>query len=143
VRGVPREWHLIEHTARDDALFVYQQGARHCVHVVWRDGDFLCWYVNLEDPWLRTRFGYDSRDLLLDIWVDPDGTWRFLDEDELDEATRNGIVTAAEAAAVRTEGERVAEMIERWEPPFSNGWENWRPDPEWPNPELPDDWAAA
>jgi hypothetical protein len=32
-------------------------------------------------------------------------------------------------------------MIERWEPPFSDGWENWRPDPAWPLPVLPDGWA--
>ena len=43
---------------------------------------------------------------------------------------------------IRAEGERVVAMIERWDPPFSDRWETWRPDPAWSLPELPADWAA-
>ena len=35
------------------------------------------------------------------------------------------------AVEIRDEGQRVAGMIERWEPPFSDGWERFQPDPGW------------
>ena len=30
--------------------------------------------------------------------------------------------------------------IERNDPPFCEGWETWRPDANWPIPEIPQDW---
>jgi hypothetical protein len=66
------------------------------------------------------------------VVVDPDGSWRWKDEDELADAVYAGRV---DEAAVRTEAERV--LAER---PWPTGWEDFRPDPTWPIPELP---AAA
>jgi hypothetical protein len=34
----------------------------------------------------------------------------------------------------------VARLAERNEPPFSDPWPDWRPDSEWPMPELPAGW---
>ena len=68
--------------------------------------------------------------------------WRWKDEDELEQAVAYGVVPPSHAEEIRAEGERVAGMIERWEPPFSDGWEAWEPDPAWPLPQLPDDWDA-
>lgn len=31
-------------------------------------------------------------------------------------------------------------MIKEWGAPFSGGWEDWRPDPAWTIPALPEDW---
>ena len=56
----------------------------------------------------------------------PDGTYRWKDEDELEQAAALGIV---DAAAVRAEGQRV---LEEW--PFPTGWEDWRPDPDLADP---------
>lgn len=33
--------------------------------------EFLSWYVNFEVPWVRSRFGFDSKDLSLDLVVTP------------------------------------------------------------------------
>ena len=27
-----------------------------------------------------------------------------------------------------------------WTTPFEEGWENWRPDPDWPLPMIPEGW---
>ena len=53
-----------------------------------------------------------------------------------------GLFTPAKADAIRAEGERAIERIEAWSTPFDEGWETWRPDPDWPLPELPDGWDA-
>ncbi|HSP74054.1 MAG TPA: hypothetical protein VLN26_16905 [Gaiellaceae bacterium] len=49
-----------------------------------------------------------------------------------------GVFDDAAAAEVRAEGERV---IAAW--PFPTGWEDWRPDPAWTPPELPEDWHVV
>ncbi len=100
------------------------------------------WYVNLERRHVWHERGIDTRDHVLDLWCERPREWRWKDEDELEEAIEHGHITEQYAVEIRAEGERVARMIERWEPPFSDGWEDWRPDPAWPLPNLPPDWAV-
>jgi hypothetical protein len=33
----------------------------------------------------------------------------------------------------------VEKLVASWGAPFRDGWEDWRPDPAWPLPDLPDD----
>ena len=101
------------------------------------------WYVNLQDPLRRTRVGFDTVDHMLDAIVEPDGSWRWKDEDELKEAVRRGIFGPDEAMAFRGEGERAVRRILHREPPFDRDWTTWRPDPGWPIPELPPGWDAV
>lgn len=118
-------------------LMLFPRAAAHSIWV-FPSG----WYVNLERTHTWHERGCDTRDHVLDIWCDRPREWRWKDEDELEDAVVHGVVTQGQADEIRGEGERVARMIERWEPPFSDGWEErWRPDPAWPLPELPDDWA--
>ena len=121
----------------DGALVLGAPGRAHSIWLFWADARFAGWYVNLEALWRPYALGFDTEDHELDIWVDSDGSWEWKDEDELDAAVEAGVFTAAQAAAVRAEGERV---LAEW--PFPTGWEDWRADPSWPRPSLPDDWAA-
>jgi uncharacterized protein len=99
--------------------------------------------VNFEEPWTETRLGFDTRDLFLDIWVDPDRSWRLLDEDELDAARSEGLISDREVECVRREAAVAIRRIEGWESPFGDGWEHWRPDPAWRTPELPRSWDVV
>ena len=122
-------------------LFLARAGAAHSICPSWHaDGSFIGWYVNLEDPWRRTHFGFDTTDHVLDIWVLSDRTWRWKDEDELEEAIETGLFTQLKAKAIREEGERVIERVEAWTEPFNEGWEEWTPDPDWPLPSVPEGW---
>ena len=89
----------------------------------------------------RTALGFDYLDQILDIVVRPDRSWSWKDEDELRIGEQRGIVTRAEAAAIRTEGERVLERVAHWQSPFSDAWERWRPDPAWLPALMPTGWA--
>ncbi len=122
------------------ACFVRHGSApRHSIDHFWReDGDFRGWYVNLQEPLRETAVGLDTCDLALDLWVEADGAWHWKDEDDFAEMQTLGIVDEQRAAAIRAEGERV---ISAW--PFPTGWEDWRPDPAWPVPELPADWDVV
>jgi uncharacterized protein len=122
-------------------LMIWYRGDSHSTYASWSDeGEFLGWYVNLEEPWRETPLGFDSTDHLLDIVVDPDRSWRWKDEDHLVEAVKVGLFSPEQSEGFRSEGERVIERIEAWSPPFDEGWENWRPDPAWPLPSLPNGW---
>ena len=98
----------------------------------WR---FRGWYVNLQAPLRRTRLGFDTTDWALDVWVEPDGTWSWKDEDDFADAQALDVLDEEAAAAIRVEGERVIR-----ERPWPTGWEDWRPDPEWKPPSLPEGW---
>jgi hypothetical protein len=99
------------------------------------DWRFLYWYVNLE-RWLgRGPRTIDYVDEKLDLVVLPDGSVRWKDEDELEHAAALGLLDAGE---VREEAERVLAA-----PPWPTGWEDWRPDPSWPAPVLPEGWDVV
>ena len=128
------DWELVEGRFRTSALRVTRPRASHSLLHFFGDV-FEGWYVNLERPLRRFDAGFDVDDLFLDLFVEPNGSHRWLDEDELERAFAAGLVTPGEAHAARAEGERV--LRER---PFPTGWEDWRPDPGWEPPRLPAGW---
>lgn len=139
--GIPRDdWLLEGGTFTTDTLRLAVPGAWHSVLLFWSERVFEGWYVNLERPLARTPVGFDYLDRELDIYVRPDRTWEYLDEDEFDEARRLGVIDEADAARVREEAERVLTAVARWDPPYCDGWESWRPPPEWTIPQLPAGW---
>ncbi|KAF4409868.1 MULTISPECIES: cytidylyl-2-hydroxypropylphosphonate hydrolase [Streptomyces] len=114
------------------------------VWLFWERGwRFKSFYVNLEEPLRRWADGVDSEDHFLDISVRPDRSWRMLDEDEFTAAREAGLMTDAQAARVREAGRAALAPVRAWGVPFRDGWEHWRPDPDWTIPALPDDWDRA
>ena len=118
-------------------LWLAKPGEAHSLGLLWRDDtdEFLGWYVQLQAPLKRISMGFDTTDHALDVWVSADGRWSWKDEGDFSDAQELGAFSPDEAAAIRAEGERV---IGDW--PFPTGWEEWRPDPAWPVPELPAGW---
>lgn len=111
------------------------------VWLFWEHGwRFKNWYVNLEEPRARWSGGVDSVDHFLDICVYPDRTWQWRDEDEFAQAQRSGLMGAEQARQVEEAGRAAVGLIRRWGAPFSEGWQDWRPDPAWGVPALPEDW---
>jgi hypothetical protein len=114
-------------------------------HSIWlaRDANTLAvawWYVNLEEPWKRTSIGFDSRDRVLDLTLEPDGEWQWKDEDELEWAVANGRIDTTVAAGLRAEGERAKKRFARRDPPPDEPWTRWRPEASWGVPVLPQGW---
>jgi hypothetical protein len=121
-----------------DVLILHPPGAAHSVWWFFHEGGFLGWYVNLEAVLARHPDGIDVVDHHLDLVVEPDRTWRWKDEDTFADCIgRPGFWTTAEAAAIRAEGERVAARADAGTFPFDGTWKDFRPDPAWPLPSLP------
>ncbi|WP_093779967.1 DUF402 domain-containing protein [Streptomyces sp. yr375] len=130
-----------DHWFGTGVLKLARPGEPWSVWLFWEPGwQFKNWYVNLEQPLFRWDGGVDSEDHFLDICVYPNRSWGWRDEDEFAQAQQDGLMDAAVAEQVREAGRRAVEVIGAWGPPFDEGWQNWRPDPSWAVPLLPEDW---
>lgn len=136
---------LAEHVLRPYGMLILMPPlARHSVSWFFDPaGGFAGWYVNLESPPVRWAAGLDLVDHDLDIVVEPDRTWRWKDEDDFEAATRLGLDwSEADAVEIRAEGRRLAGLVDAGAYPFDGTWCDFRPDPAWPVPVLPDGWDA-
>lgn len=121
---VPAEW-------RREVLRLMFPGAHHSVWLFWEndaDRTFLHYYVNFEEPYRRTAISVDTNDHTLDIVITPDRTWRWKDEEEFEQRVREGVFSEPFAVSVREEARKVLSMLDQDLPPFSSGWEEWRPE---------------
>ena len=143
IRGRELHWTLREAVWPIEALRIVTPGRHHSVLLLWTEGfrEFLKWYVNLEDPLTHSAVGFDYLDQFLDIEIAPDlSAWNWKDEDELEDAVANGLMTPQRADLIRAEGIRVIETLDKKAPPFDEQWHLWRPDPQWESPGLSDGW---
>ena len=100
-------------------------------------GRLVCWYVNFERPPLWRPDGWDTFDLAVDLVVEPEGAWRWKDEDEYAHCRRLGLVTEVEHVAVSRAREEALDLVERHAGVFGEDpGTTWRPDPAWPLPTL-------
>lgn len=139
---------------RGHSLILEPHGARHAVWWAFdTDMGFGWWYVNLEARRERVIEGgrgqgteggtgrppgraMDLIDHELDVWVEPDRTWRWKDEASFEAKTgTEGHWTAEEAVRIREEGARVAALAEAGRFPFDGTFQDFRPDPSWELPE--------
>jgi hypothetical protein len=102
------------------------------------NGSLRGWYVNLQAMLAESPLGFDTTDWQLDLWIPEGGAAEWKDEDDLERALALGIMSEEEGRLAREEGDRV---LDEW--PFPTGWEEWRPDPTWPTPALPDGWDVV
>lgn len=99
-------------------------------------GEFAGWYVNLEAPHVRDERTVFTSDHVLDLVVDPDRSVVRKDEDELALAVAQGVFHGSDAAAIQETAASVEQVVADWGTPFCDGWETFRPDPEWSIPRL-------
>jgi Protein of unknown function (DUF402) len=122
-------------------LWLMRPGEWHAVWVSWlANGRHLGWYVNLQEPFRRSSLGFQTMDLMLDVIVERDRSWRWKDEDELDLLVARGVFDVQLARRLRAEALAVVARAQDGEPPFGEPWPSWHPDPTWSPPALPEDW---
>jgi hypothetical protein len=140
--GEPHPWSNKDRWEGHGVLQLQRPGEMHAVWVFWHGAarDFGAWYVNIQEPFRRTRLGVDTQDLELDIVVSPGGSWRYKDDEKLEGWIERGRWTPAEVEEIRTEGRRVGRLLDEGRRWWSDEWADWRPDPEWPQPTLPREW---
>lgn len=74
-------------------------------------GELQGYYCDIIRPAKRTLEGLEIEDLILDLWVFPDGHWKVLDEEEFEEALRRGWLEEELAARARDELQKLLEDV--------------------------------
>jgi hypothetical protein len=114
-------------------VVVCESGAPWTVWLFFHEvGAFSHWYINFERYLGRNLHAYDSVDHKLDLIVRPGEELVWKDEDELERAGSLGLV---DVGAVRRDADLAVT-----EHPWPTGWEDFRPEPAWDVPELPEGW---
>lgn len=137
-RGLHEDWVWRENRR----LMLWHPHRAHAVSLFWRDTDdtFLCWYVDILLPFRRTPLGFDTRDLTLDVVVNPDRSWRLKDEDELEWTVEQGRLDPGQEERIREEADRAISLLRAGDATFSEEWISWRPDVSWTVPRVPPGW---
>lgn len=130
--------------ARWHVLSLLPPGRMHAVWCFWDAGWKLSGlYVNLQAPYERTPRGIRIFDFWLDLAITPDLAWRWKDEDEFEAMCQHGVLASGEREAIRAEGEALISRIEQRLWPFDLDWSQWRPDPQWPIPDVRGYWRGV
>ena len=136
------------HLTRHGALSWHPTGADYSLRLFFSpEGVFTNWYANLElaaVPWRdAAAAGVDTVDWDLDIWIEPDLSWRWKDEEEFAARLRSPEhYWVHDEQRVRDAGQQVIKLIEARAFPFDGTLRDYRPDPSWP-PNLDHDLPPA
>jgi protein associated with RNAse G/E len=101
---------------------------------------FSNYYVNIQLPFTRTALGFDTLDLDLDIVVSENYEWKWKDVDEYQAGITDGGIKTEWVRGIENSKEEVLTRINNHSYPIDGSWINWRPDPLWSLPKLPDKW---
>lgn len=134
------EYHVVERSTDLSTLYFFSPGSWARVNLGWSTGGaFLGWYVNFESPAEYWSGGLQSKDLVLDLQIAPDGRWCWKDRDSFDTAVSDGLLPGDLPPKLEAETVNVLKMLDRRTGPFDPQWPEWTPDPGWQTPTLPAD----
>ena len=132
------DWVLVEREWDVSSLWFVEPERYSCAWMSWLPGgEHYGWYVNLQEPFTRTSEGFDWMDLMLDILVEPDRSWRWKDEDEFAALIDAELIDEDGVASVRSAADVAIARLTAGAAPFDDSWLEWQPDPAWRRPELP------
>ena len=143
VEALQKQWNLQTVAWRTNRfLMVTSPGKFYSIYLIWDNATdrFVCHYVNFQLPCTRSRCGFDTFDLELDIVVDPNGRWQLKDEAAFREGIRTGVIQREWADAIAREKDAVIAAIERRDYPFDQYWIDYSVDLSWQPPSLPSGW---
>lgn len=101
--------------------------------------ELLAYYVNFQEPFVRTDRCLDTRDYTLDLVILPDLTWHWKDEEDFRLMIEKGYLGGDLDEILREAGEKL--LAESKEPgAWFRQWDEWRPPAEWDVPTLTDGW---
>jgi protein associated with RNAse G/E len=101
---------------------------------------FQCYYINFQLPFTRSHCGFDTLDLDLDIVIQPDLTWQWKDVDEYERGIQADGILPDWMHGIDQAKPEIFDRIEKRKYPLDGAWLDWKPDPAWTAPTLPDGW---
>lgn len=125
-----------------DQVMIFYSSRRYSIWMRWNHGSgrFEGWYVDLQTPPRRTAIGFDTQDNDLDIVVDPDLSWKWKDQNDVDAMVKHRVWTPDDAELLLEDGRRAIQLIESRSDPFSEAWMDYVPDTALEPATLPPSW---
>lgn len=118
-------------------LYFFVAGRCSRVNLSWDEAGVLTgWYVNFAVPPVPTPDGIESMDLVLDLFVFPDGSWAWKDRDDFERAVDDGVLEPELPALFETEAQRVLAEHAAGQGAFNPRWIEWQPPWQHP-PQVP------
>ncbi len=123
-------------------LLLFEPEKFYSIILFWNHAsdDFLCYYVNFQLPFKRNLSAVDTLDLDLDLVIHPDFSHEWKDVDDYLQAVSHGLISPEWSKEIEFAREDVIERLENRVYPFDGSWLDWKPDPSWQPPMLPENW---
>ena len=140
---VKEDWHLAKYTWQTNRLLLLFEPQKYYSTILFwnhQSDEFLCYYINFQLPFERNESSIDTLDLDLDLVIHPDFTYRWKDEDDYCKAIEHGVITPEWVNGIESAKPEILERLENRQYPFDGSWLNWKPDPSWTPPTLPENW---
>ena len=102
--------------------------------------EFLCYYINFQLPFKRSRNAIDTLDLDLDLIIKPDLNLEWKDIDDYQKAIENEVISPEWIQGIDLAKQDVLSRLENRSYPYDGSWLNWMPDPNWTPHKLPENW---
>jgi len=137
------DWQLEKYTWRTNRLLlIFEPDNYYSAVYFWNheSNEFLCYYVNFQQPFKRSHCGVDTLDLDLDIIIKSDFSYKWKDEDDYQKAIDHGIIFPEWVQGIEDAKKDVFDKLQRRAYPFDGAWLSWMPDPNWLPPKLPANW---
>lgn len=71
------------------------------------------------------------------MWISPDHTWTWKDQDDYDTAIAEGLVDASTRRHLEREADQILADLRSGKDPFTEEFSSFHPNSEWPLPVLP------
>lgn len=140
------DWHLADFTWHTNRFLMLLEPERYFATMyIWQHKAdvFDRYYINFQLPFRRSRCGFDTLDLELDLVIDPTHAWQWKDLDDYEEAINEGGILPEWRQGIERDQAEVLERLDRRLYPLDGSWLSWRPDPAWAAPALPAGWEAT
>lgn len=136
-------WQLEKYRWRTNRfLILLKPGEFFATYYLWEDATdlFKCYYINFQLPFRRSLCGFDAFDLELDLVIAPDYTWEWKDSAEYQRGIEQGLLLPEWVEGIEAAQPELFARLEQRRYPLDGSWLNWKPDPSWTAPNLPDGW---
>ncbi|MBI5839357.1 MAG: DUF402 domain-containing protein [Chloroflexi bacterium] len=136
-------WKMQRYNWHTNRLLILLEPEKYYASIYfWQDdvNEFLCYYINFQLPFRRSAIGFDTLDLELDIIVEPSHEWRWKDLDDYQRGIDRGIILKEWTNEIDCAKQEIFEKLAKRQYPLDGKWLNWKPDPSWPTPKLPESW---
>jgi hypothetical protein len=136
-------WHLEKYAWQTSRfLILLKPNEFYATIYIWQHVTdiFQCYYINFQLPFQRSHCGFDIFDLELDLVIEPDYNWQWKDVEDYQRGIEAGILIPEWVRGIEIAQKDVFDKLEKRQYPLDGRWLDWKPDPTWTAPKLPQNW---